>query len=80
MSEFPHLHIDKEKPDDTILGCVTSIDDKHAAPSNANGDVWGELTEDGPNYRNLGWLGATILMCKYQIGLGVLGIVSWPCA
>ncbi|RSL72421.1 hypothetical protein CEP53_001126 [Fusarium sp. AF-6] len=36
--------------------------------------VFGEITEDGPNYRNLGWLGTVALMMKTQTGLGVLSI------
>lgn len=28
--------------------------------------VWGKLSEDGPNYRNLGWLGAAIIETKIQ--------------
>ncbi|KAB8226425.1 transmembrane amino acid transporter protein-domain-containing protein [Aspergillus novoparasiticus] len=36
--------------------------------------VFGEITEEGPNYRNVGWLGTTALMMKTQIGLGVLSI------
>ncbi|CAG9983547.1 unnamed protein product [Clonostachys byssicola] len=36
--------------------------------------VFGEITEDGPNYRNVGWLGTSALMIKAQIGLGVLSI------
>ncbi|CAK3916882.1 N amino acid transport system [Lecanosticta acicola] len=36
--------------------------------------VFGEISEDGPNYRDVGWMGTVILMCKTQIGLGVLGI------
>ncbi|KAJ5087340.1 hypothetical protein N7456_010956 [Penicillium angulare] len=38
--------------------------------------VFGELNEDGPNYRNVGWLGTVALMMKTQIGLGVLSIPS----
>ncbi|KAL4911131.1 hypothetical protein BDW74DRAFT_164750 [Aspergillus multicolor] len=38
--------------------------------------VFGEITEDGPNYRNLGLIGTVILMMKTQIGLGVLAIPS----
>jgi len=67
--------LESEKHEDTIAH-VMSIDDKGVPPSNVNNDVWGELSEDGPNYRNLGWKGSCILMIKYQIGLGVLGIVS----
>uniref|UniRef100_L2G2Y0 Amino acid permease n=1 Tax=Colletotrichum fructicola (strain Nara gc5) TaxID=1213859 RepID=L2G2Y0_COLFN len=36
--------------------------------------VFGEIGEDGPNYRNVGWLGTAALMMKTQIGLGVLSI------
>ncbi|KAJ5716102.1 hypothetical protein N7493_008013 [Penicillium malachiteum] len=36
--------------------------------------VFGEITEEGPNYRNVGWLGTAVLMMKTQIGLGVLSI------
>ncbi|KAJ5464858.1 uncharacterized protein N7458_000544 [Penicillium daleae] len=38
--------------------------------------VFGVISEDGPNYRNLGWMGTSILMMKTQIGLGVLSIPS----
>ncbi|KAI0425317.1 transmembrane amino acid transporter protein-domain-containing protein [Xylaria sp. FL1042] len=37
-------------------------------------EVFGEITQDGPNYRNVGWLGTAALMMKTQIGLGVLSI------
>ncbi|RSL74787.1 hypothetical protein CEP53_000036 [Fusarium sp. AF-6] len=40
----------------------------------AHDAVFGETTEDGPNYRNVGWLGTSALMMKTQIGLGVLSI------
>ncbi|KAM0228237.1 hypothetical protein ACHAPO_010885 [Fusarium lateritium] len=36
--------------------------------------VFGDITEDGPNYRNVGWIGTTALMMKTQIGLGVLSM------
>ncbi|KAF4556527.1 Transmembrane amino acid transporter-like protein 3 [Elsinoe fawcettii] len=36
--------------------------------------VFGQITTDGPNYRNVGWLGTSVLMMKTQIGLGVLSI------
>ncbi|KAF4971985.1 hypothetical protein FSARC_1315 [Fusarium sarcochroum] len=39
-----------------------------------NDAVFGTITEDGPNYRNVGWLGTAVLMTKSQIGLGVLSI------
>ncbi|KAJ5817469.1 transmembrane amino acid transporter [Penicillium robsamsonii] len=36
--------------------------------------VFGDITENGPNYRGLGWFATTILMTKTMIGLGVLSI------
>ncbi|KAH6695671.1 putative amino acid transporter [Plectosphaerella plurivora] len=36
--------------------------------------VFGELTEDGPNYRSMGWIGTVAIMMKLCIGLGVLSI------
>lgn len=36
--------------------------------------VFGEITESGPNYRSVGWMGTTALMMKTQIGLGVLSL------
>ncbi|EEU38442.1 uncharacterized protein NECHADRAFT_55362 [Fusarium vanettenii 77-13-4] len=36
--------------------------------------VFGEITEGGPNYRNVGWIGTSVIMMKCQIGLGVLSI------
>ncbi|KAK8845615.1 hypothetical protein IAR55_006331 [Kwoniella newhampshirensis] len=32
--------------------------------------VWGTIEEGGPNYRNLGWIRASVLELKTQIGLG----------
>ncbi|KAL4896846.1 transmembrane amino acid transporter protein-domain-containing protein [Aspergillus ambiguus] len=42
----------------------------------AHDAVFGDITEEGPNYRNLGWVGTVALMMKTQIGLGVLSIPS----
>lgn len=42
----------------------------------ATNDVWGDLEDGGPNYRALGWVRASVLLMKIQIGLGVLAIVS----
>ncbi|CAN9282283.1 unnamed protein product [Alternaria alternata] len=39
-------------------------------------DVFGEITEEGPNYRDVGWMGSVVVMIKTQIGLGVLSIPS----
>lgn len=48
------------------------------APQPESGEVhdavFGAVTTDGPNYRNVGWLGTTALMMKTQIGLGVLSM------
>ncbi|CAG7943506.1 unnamed protein product [Penicillium salamii] len=46
------------------------------APTLTDDAVFGIISEDGPNYRNLGWMGTSILMMKTQIGLGVLSIPS----
>ncbi|KAL2839538.1 transmembrane amino acid transporter protein-domain-containing protein [Aspergillus pseudodeflectus] len=45
-------------------------------PAVAHDDVFGEISEGGPNYRDVGWLGTVALMMKSQIGLGVLSIPS----
>ncbi|KAF5679909.1 neutral amino acid permease [Fusarium heterosporum] len=42
----------------------------------AHDAVFGNITEDGPNYRSVGWLGTSALMMKTQIGLGILSIPS----
>ncbi|BEI85708.1 hypothetical protein CcaverHIS002_0511090 [Cutaneotrichosporon cavernicola] len=38
--------------------------------------VWGDIGEDGPNYRGLGWVRTSIIMIKVQFGLGVLVMPS----
>ncbi|KAL4882845.1 transmembrane amino acid transporter protein-domain-containing protein [Aspergillus karnatakaensis] len=45
-------------------------------PEHTRDDVFGEISEQGPNYRNVGFVGTIILMMKTQIGLGVLAIPS----
>ncbi|RAK77482.1 uncharacterized protein BO72DRAFT_527637 [Aspergillus fijiensis CBS 313.89] len=54
----------------------TATDKSKAEPPApiAEDAVFGEIIEDGPNYRNVGWLGTVALMIKTQFGLGVLGI------
>lgn len=42
----------------------------------AHDAVFGEINEDGPNYKDVGWMGTVVIMMKCQIGLGVLGIPS----
>ncbi|CAG8938614.1 unnamed protein product [Penicillium salamii] len=59
-------------------------DSEQASPSEkfdeqdviAHDAVFGTITRDGPNYRNMEWLGASVLMMKAQIGLGVLSLPS----
>ncbi|RSL51071.1 hypothetical protein CEP54_011628 [Fusarium duplospermum] len=46
----------------------------HAEETIAHDAVFGEITDKGPNYRNVGWIGTVALMMKTQIGLGVLSI------
>ncbi|GAA6006819.1 hypothetical protein JCM10207_009106 [Rhodosporidiobolus poonsookiae] len=36
--------------------------------------VFGQLNEDGPAYRGLGWIRTAVLMTKAQLGLGILGV------
>ncbi|KAJ4123039.1 hypothetical protein NW768_010031 [Fusarium equiseti] len=45
-------------------------------PSHAHDAVFGKISDDGPNYRNVGWLGTAGLMMKTQLGLGILSIPS----
>ncbi|EEU41845.1 uncharacterized protein NECHADRAFT_85840 [Fusarium vanettenii 77-13-4] len=45
-------------------------------PTLGHDAVFGNITEKGPNYRDVGWLGSAALMMKSQIGLGVLSIPS----
>lgn len=52
------------------------IGEVHDDPTQAHDAVFGEITDKGPNYRNVGWLGTAALMMKTQIGLGVLSIPS----
>ncbi|KAJ3943619.1 uncharacterized protein N0V96_006548 [Colletotrichum fioriniae] len=63
---------------DSSLGEAPSNTGKVVAADNAiaHDAVFGEITEDGPNYRSVGWLGTSVLMMKTQMGLGVLSIPS----
>ncbi|KAL5362571.1 transmembrane amino acid transporter protein-domain-containing protein [Aspergillus floccosus] len=60
-----------EKKQDGSLSPVPSHLDVGQITEDA---VWGEVTGEGPNYRDVGWLGTSVLMMKTQIGLGVLSI------
>ncbi|KAK5311275.1 hypothetical protein LTR93_011780 [Exophiala xenobiotica] len=63
------------------------LDGRRGSAASMHDTVFGEMTEHGPNYRNVsimspklgredcdGWLGTVALMMKTQIGLGVLSI------
>ncbi|KAG8157911.1 hypothetical protein KVR01_012183 [Diaporthe batatas] len=52
-------------------GELYGVKSNPAPPTDA---VFGEISEDGPNFRSLGWIGAAGLMTKSSIGLGVLSI------
>ncbi|KAL4794765.1 transmembrane amino acid transporter protein-domain-containing protein [Aspergillus venezuelensis] len=68
----------KMKPENDDLAQVPSMlgeVQSHPAIA-AHDDVFGEMSEGGPNYRDVGWLGTVALMMKTQIGLGVLSIPS----
>lgn len=59
---------------------VAELEDGPAKPVGGTYDaVWGELGDNSPNYRNLGWIRCFVILVKSQIGLGVLGIVSVIC-
>ncbi|EEU37375.1 uncharacterized protein NECHADRAFT_86319 [Fusarium vanettenii 77-13-4] len=57
-----------------VLGKVDSLTKISSTNTVAHDAVFGPITEDGPNYRNVGWIGTSVLMMKTQIGLGVLSI------
>ncbi|KXG50479.1 Amino acid transporter, transmembrane [Penicillium griseofulvum] len=58
----------KEEPLTPIAFSAGQVDER------AHDAVFGTITDDGPNYRSVGWLGTSVLMMKTQIGLGVLSI------
>lgn len=60
-------HPDPIEPYPSVKTQIAADDRRHDA-------VFGEITEKGPDYRNVGWMGATVLMIKSAFGLGVLSI------
>ena len=65
--------------DSKEIGPVPTNGDHHAHGTTDHieyDDVFGDMEGGGPNYRNVGWLGTSVLMLKTQIGLGVLSIPS----
>ncbi|KAK6908126.1 hypothetical protein I204_06100 [Kwoniella mangroviensis CBS 8886] len=72
---FSHSHSsNKEKKESPVLDSSSETDLETATVK--TDDVFGTISEDGPNYRNVGWLGTTVLLIKSQIGVGVLSVPS----
>ncbi|WWC65396.1 uncharacterized protein I303_108014 [Kwoniella dejecticola CBS 10117] len=75
------IHLNDRKSDKLTAGqteITHPVDIENPQPPPQDGKihdaVWGTIDEDGPNYRNLGWVRASVLELKTQIGLGVLGL------
>ncbi|KAJ5593885.1 amino acid transporter [Penicillium hispanicum] len=63
-----------EKKENDNLSPVPSQTGHGEGQAFSHDAVFGEITEEGPDYRSLGWVGTSALMMKCQIGLGVLSI------
>ncbi|CAM1505934.1 Fc.00g115710.m01.CDS01 [Cosmosporella sp. VM-42] len=63
-----------EKDPKDLAPTPSQAGEVHDDLMHAHDAVFGDITESGPNYRNLGWIGTVALMMKTQIGLGVLSI------
>ncbi|KAH8700209.1 putative amino acid transporter [Talaromyces proteolyticus] len=61
---------------DNLIQAPSMVDKVNHKSALSHDDVFGEISEKGPNYRNVGWIGTVALMMKTQIGLGVLSIPS----
>ncbi|KAJ5749254.1 uncharacterized protein N7511_010950 [Penicillium nucicola] len=72
ISEVHSLEEDRDRKNDEKYD---ELDVKRTQTANHDG-VFGEITEEGPNYRNVGFVGTAVLMAKSQIGLGILSIPS----
>ncbi|KAF5000942.1 hypothetical protein FGRMN_1399 [Fusarium graminum] len=68
LDEAMKKHINSDLVQSPSLGPVET------ANTVTHDAVFGTITQDGPNYRNVGWIGTSVLMMKTQIGLGVLSI------
>ncbi|KAF4214630.1 hypothetical protein CNMCM8980_008156 [Aspergillus fumigatiaffinis] len=66
----------KEDRPDELVQVPSMVGEIHNHLALTQDDVFGVISENGPNYRNVGWLGTVALMMKTQIGLGVLSIPS----
>ncbi|KAF3006062.1 hypothetical protein E8E13_010942 [Curvularia kusanoi] len=76
MAEFKDKYSDPEKHgyDGHGLQPETSVENGTHRRVSITDAVFGDINEDGPNYRAVGWKGTTVIMLKTQIGLGVLSI------
>ncbi|KAH7397463.1 transmembrane amino acid transporter protein-domain-containing protein [Pyrenochaeta sp. MPI-SDFR-AT-0127] len=70
----PEKKVDSENGLDNDIHHTETIGAGTTRRLSISDEVFGEITEDGPNYRAVGWKGTTVLMLKTQIGLGVLSI------
>ncbi|KAL3467058.1 transmembrane amino acid transporter protein-domain-containing protein [Aspergillus heterothallicus] len=66
----------KMKEGEVLTQVPSMVGEIRSHPAVAHDDVFGEISEGGPNYRDVGWFGTVALMMKSQIGLGVLSIPS----
>ncbi|KAJ3544817.1 hypothetical protein NM208_g2845 [Fusarium decemcellulare] len=64
----------KQNDDPETLRPVASRAGEVLEDTTTHDEVFGDITENSPNYRNIGWMGTVVLMMKTQIGLGVLSI------
>ncbi|KAJ5357873.1 transmembrane amino acid transporter protein-domain-containing protein [Penicillium brevicompactum] len=64
-SEKPFYNMDPEDQTPSKPGSIRGV---------TQDAVFGAITEDGPNYRGLGWFETSVLMMKTMIGLGVLSL------
>ncbi|CAG8145210.1 unnamed protein product [Penicillium salamii] len=76
MSVHESPETEKRSLDDDHLEEDLAIKPTQTAQTAHHDVVFGEISEDGPNYRNVGFVGTVILMMKSQIGLGILSIPS----
>ncbi|RBA11006.1 hypothetical protein FPRO05_14301 [Fusarium proliferatum] len=75
MLEESKYNMTEKNRDSPELGHVPS--QAEGVMENQRSDaVFGEITEKGPNYRNVNWLGTVAIMMKICIGLGILSIPS----
>ncbi|RSM08407.1 hypothetical protein CEP52_004660 [Fusarium oligoseptatum] len=66
----------KEDTEEGLAPLPSGAGEVENDPTIGHDAVFGAITEKGPNYRDVGWLGSAALMMKSQIGLGVLSIPS----